>query len=120
MLIFNDFRFFSLECSCYYYRIFSMGEILDLTVADRKARRLKLDRELQAVKPDNEPYKKLIKRMLYDVLCAQYAAEDSFIFAAAMKNCQLKDSLEQAINLLDNAYKLGLVTLKVQYCMSRK
>ena len=98
-----------------------MGDILDLTVADRQAHRLKLDRELQAVKPDNEPYKRLIKRMLYDVLCARYAAEDSFIFAAAMKeSCQLTGSLEQAIVLLDNAYKLGLVTLKVQYYMSKK
>ena len=32
----------------------------------------------------------------------------------------LVDRLEQALALLDNAFKLGYVTLKVVYCMSKK
>ena len=39
------------------------------------------------------------------------------ITASRRTKCQLVDNLEQAINLLDNAYKLGLVTLKVKFIL---
>jgi len=84
----------------------------------RKRRRLEMDIELQMVDPQNEPYKKLIKKMLTDVLNAKNVTEDSYFVATSvegedcMKSTRLAARLEEALNLLENAYKLGLVTLK--------
>ena len=67
----------------------------------------------------SDPYKNVIKRILTDVLTAKHATEDCFIGAKVIDDENLRSEvvghLELAINLLENAYKLGLVTLKVVY-----
>jgi len=78
-----------------------------------------LYRELETADTERDPYKIIIKKMLFDLLSARSATERGQAEANTLQELQnlamrsqLVSSLELAIVSLDNAYQLGLVTLK--------
>jgi len=76
-------------------------------------------KELENVDPASDPVKQLIKRILTDLLSAKHATEESLSYVKEIEeNEEIGDksylvlSLEHAVSLLDNSFKLGLVTIK--------
>lgn len=94
----------------------------DETMTEESPNKKEPEKELQELATESHPYKMLIKRMLADLLRARTATEMSFADAKHLtagekitnseSKTRLLESLETAQTMLDNAYKLGVVTLK--------
>ena len=72
--------------------------------------------ELQNVTTEADSMKKVLKMILQNILSVKHVAEDSYLEATRIEDEDIKTTLlshlEGAVSQLDNAYNLGLVTLK--------